>query len=86
MSSQKRFIPNPNKMSDIEIFDDLSNDEEIYLDSYNNFDKEDSTNFIFLVKKSNCPQFPLGSYIYGVIQPNKTDVILYKDRECTLKA
>jgi hypothetical protein len=53
---------------------------------YNNFDKEDSTNFIFLVKKSNCPQFPLGSYIYGVIQPNKTDVILYKDRECTLKA
>lgn len=53
---------------------------------YDNFDKEDCSNFIFVVKKSNHPQFPLGSYIYGVIQPNKTDVILYKNRECTLKA
>ncbi len=53
---------------------------------YDNFDKEDCNNFIFVVKKTNHLQFPLGSYIYGVIQPNKTDVILYKNRECTLKA
>jgi len=53
---------------------------------YDNFDKDECNNYRFIVTKSLLHKYPVGSYLFGVIQPNKTEVILYMDRGCTLRA
>ena len=59
---------------------------EVHLYSkYDNFDKDECNNFRFVVTKSSIIEYPVGSYVFGVIQPSKCEVILYKDRECTLR-
>lgn len=63
---------------------DQSLEVQLY-SKYDNFDKDECTNYRFVVTKSSVSEYPVGSYIFGVIQPNKCDVILYKNRECTIR-
>ena len=63
---------------------DQSLEVQLY-SKYDNFDKDECTNYRFVVTKSTISEYPVGSYIFGVIQPNKCDVILYRNRECTTR-
>ena len=50
---------------------------------YDYFDKEYCNNYRFIITKSNDTTYPVGSYVFGTIQPNKSSVILYRNPECT---
>jgi hypothetical protein len=63
---------------------DQSLEVQLY-SKYDNFNRDECTNYRFVVTKSSVSEYPVGSYIFGVIQPNKCDVILYKNRECTIR-
>jgi len=54
---------------------------ELY-SKYDYFDKEYCNNYRFIITKSNDISYPVGSYVFGTIQPDNTTVILYKDPEC----
>lgn len=49
---------------------------------YDHFDKEYCTKARFIVTQSTSAIYPVGSYVFGVIQSNRTAVLLYKDNQC----
>jgi len=51
---------------------------------YDNFDQEYCSNYRFVISESNNTDYPVGSYVFGTIQPDKSTVILYKNPECTV--
>ena len=54
---------------------------ELY-SKYDYFDKEYCNNYRFIITKSNDILYPVGSYVFGTIQPDSTTVILFKDPQC----
>jgi len=61
----------PNKITEVSFYT-----------KYDNFHKEFCYNFRFLVTKSTSAKCPVGSFVFGVVQPNRSSVILYKDADC----
>jgi len=56
--------------------------EVSYYSKYDHFDKEYCNKFRFIVTQSTSLAYPVDSFVFGIIQLNKTSVILYKDSEC----
>jgi hypothetical protein len=52
---------------------------------YDHFDKEYCTKARFIVTQSTSTFYPVGSYVFGAIQSNRTSVLLYKDSQCVFQ-
>ncbi len=52
---------------------------------YDNFDKDDCSNYRFMITESTSLKYPEGSFIFGVVTSNNKEVVLYTDAECTMK-
>ena len=61
----------------------LKNITEVsFYTKYDHFDKEYCTKGRFVVTESTSLTYPVGSYVFGVIQSNRMAVLLYKDSQC----
>ncbi len=83
-------IPVKTPTKDVNLFAvlDHPNVVEVRLYSkYDNFDTDTCMNYRFTVTETNDPaKYPLKSFIFGTVQPDKRTVILYDDPECTLRS
>jgi hypothetical protein len=59
--------------------------EVSFYTKYDHFDKEYCSTGRFVVTESTSLTYPVGSYVFGVIQANRMAVLLYKDSQCVFQ-
>jgi hypothetical protein len=85
LTSSMHNLRKKSNLIDVKVFSVVNNrnvTEVQFYSKYTNFDKEYCANYRFIVTKSVSLNFPVGSYVFGVLHYDKRTVTLYKDPKC----